>query len=49
MVQPAIFVRKVVPSDVRFMNEATKVVNAAYRSEGNRNPKKEKIDCIDIK
>ncbi|KAI8326697.1 acyl-CoA N-acyltransferase [Choanephora cucurbitarum] len=35
MVQPAtIFVRKALPSDIKYVQEATKTVNAAYRSEG---------------
>lgn len=34
MVQPTISVRTVVSTDVIYKEEATKVVNAAYRSEG---------------
>ncbi|GAN10905.1 acetyltransferase [Mucor ambiguus] len=34
MVQPTISVRTAIPTDVKYKEEATKVVNAAYRSEG---------------
>ncbi|KAI8075389.1 acyl-CoA N-acyltransferase [Gilbertella persicaria] len=34
MVQPTVSVRKVIPADIKHAEEATKVVNAAYRSEG---------------
>jgi hypothetical protein len=31
-----ILIRKSIPSDIKFISEATIVVNGAYRSEGNR-------------
>jgi hypothetical protein len=34
MVQATISVRTAIPTDVKYKEEATKVVNAAYRSEG---------------
>jgi hypothetical protein len=34
MVQPTISVRKVIATDIQYIDEAVKVVNGAYRSEG---------------
>lgn len=34
MVQPTISIRTVTPADIKYKEEAAKVVNAAYRSEG---------------
>jgi hypothetical protein len=34
MVQPTIFVRKVCNEDVKYISEATKIVNEAYGSKG---------------
>ncbi|KAI9475516.1 MAG: acyl-CoA N-acyltransferase [Benjaminiella poitrasii] len=34
MVQPTVCVRKVTPEDIQYVEQATKVVNTAYRSEG---------------
>jgi hypothetical protein len=34
MVQPTISVRKAIATDIQYADEAVKVVNGAYRSEG---------------
>lgn len=34
MVQPTISIRTAIATDVKYKEEAAKVVNAAYRSEG---------------
>ncbi|KAI7898972.1 acyl-CoA N-acyltransferase, partial [Cokeromyces recurvatus] len=44
MVQPSFCIRKVTLEDIRYKEEATKVVNAAYRSEGGWTSEKEHVE-----